>query len=126
MQNERQQLGKWGEDRAVKFLKKGGYKIIKRNWKNKWGEIDIVAKNKENDIMVFVEVKTIYQNPHFHPSDQVESKKQQQLAKMTQLYLSEHRLSLDTPCQIDIITIEKISENDYKIEHFKNAIADIS
>ena len=95
-----------------------------RNWRTKWGEIDIVAKN--GAVLVFVEVKTIYQNPSFHPLDQVNPKKQRQLAKTAQLYLSKHRIPLDTSCQIDIITVEKQDENAYKIDHFENAVADIS
>lgn len=122
MQNKQQQLGAWGEDVAVKFLKNKKYKIIERNWQNKWGEIDIVTKF--NKTIIFVEVKTIYQNPSFHPLDQVNLKKQWQLAKMAQLYLSKHRIPLNTSCQIDIITVEKQNENNYRIEHFENAIED--
>ncbi len=124
MQTERQQLGNWGEDKAVECLKGKKYKILDRNWRNKWGEIDIVAKDKESGTIVFVEVKTIYQNPSFHPLDQVNPKKQRQLAKMAQLYLAKHKLSLDIPCQIDIITVERQDENNCRIEHFENTIED--
>lgn len=49
-------LGKRGEETAVKFLRRKGYQIIERNFSKRYGEIDIVAK--EDDTLVFVEVKT--------------------------------------------------------------------
>ena len=57
MKTQQQKIGKKGEDLAVKFLKKKSYKIIERNFRaGKYGEIDIIAKDK--DELVFVEVKT--------------------------------------------------------------------
>lgn len=50
------EIGQKGEDAAVKFLKKNKYRILKRNYKFKTGEIDIICENK--DYIVFVEVKT--------------------------------------------------------------------
>jgi len=53
---ERRALGRKGEDEAVKALKKGGYRIIERNYRCSYGEIDIVAVH--NGVVVFIEVKT--------------------------------------------------------------------
>lgn len=49
-------LGNYGEEVAVKYLQKQGYKILERNFRKGYGEIDIVAK--QNETVVFVEVKT--------------------------------------------------------------------
>ena len=49
--------GKFGEDAACEFLKRNGYKIIRRNWQFKHREIDIIAVKKCSGVIVFVEVK---------------------------------------------------------------------
>ncbi len=49
-------LGEKGEELAVRFLKKKGYKIIKQNYKTRIGEIDIIAR--DGNALVFIEVKT--------------------------------------------------------------------
>ena len=56
MTQERLHFGKEGEKAAVKFLKKQGYRIIEKNYRNKSGEIDIVAE--QDQVLVFVEVKS--------------------------------------------------------------------
>jgi len=53
---EKKELGKKGEEVAIRFLKKSGYRILSRNYVCKLGEIDVIAKEK--DTLVFVEVKT--------------------------------------------------------------------
>src|SRR3989338_5792318 len=55
------ETGKIGEDLACEFLQDRGYKIIERNFRQKWGELDIVAIGKDKTL-VFIEVKTIRQN----------------------------------------------------------------
>jgi len=69
MQSEEQKIGQMGENIAVDYLRKNGYQILARNFKTKWGELDIVASpphqtklwcgGKKNDTIVFVEVKTL-------------------------------------------------------------------
>ena len=60
MINQRQELGKEGEDFAADYLQKQGYEIIDRNFECKQGEIDIIAKDKNE--YVFIEVKTRHFN----------------------------------------------------------------
>ena len=117
-------LGELGEKIAQKHLKKKGYKILARNFKRKWGEIDIVAKKGKK--IVFIEVKTIRQKEEFFPEDEIDRKKKRQLIKMAQIYLQEFKIPLDISWQIDIIAIE-ISSNrkKTKIRHYKNAVEDI-
>ncbi len=132
----RKQLGKFGEDIAVKYLKKRGYKILARNWQNKWGEIDIVASppttflqkvvgGKKKKIIVFCEVKTIEKKPGFSPEDEIDWKKERQLSKMAQIYLSSNKIPLESPWRIDVLAIEidPFSENP-SIRHFENVIED--
>ncbi|MDY6862483.1 MAG: YraN family protein, partial [Thermodesulfobacteriota bacterium] len=50
-------IGHKGEDLAIKYLKKNGFKILERNYRNIFGEIDIIALDK-NRVITFIEVKT--------------------------------------------------------------------
>jgi len=117
-------LGERGEKIALQYLKEKGYKILARNFKRKWGEIDIVAKKKKK--IVFIEVKTIRKKEGFYPEDEIDWKKKRQLVKMAQIYLREFKIPLDSPWQIDIIAIEiSLNSQRVKIKHYKNAIEDI-
>ena len=120
---DRKNLGDFGEETAVKFLKDKGYKILCQNFKRKWGEVDIIGQAKKT--IIFFEVKTIIQKQGFVPEDQITSHKKRQLLKMTQIYLSENKISLNSPHQIDIIAIEVSPDfKKVKIRHHKNAIED--
>lgn len=63
------QLGKLGEDLAIKFLQKQGYKFIEKNFHSRYGEIDIVAQEK--DTLVFIEVKTRYSKEFGLPEESI-------------------------------------------------------
>jgi len=125
-------LGKQGEDIAEKYLKDRGYKILVRNFtKRPWGEIDIVAEKKAKPFsflqtkLVFVEVKSIVKRNDFFPEDQITDKKQNQLRKMAQIYLSTNKLPLSTAYQIDILAIEFDGNSQViAIRHQPNAIED--
>ncbi|MCL5010840.1 MAG: YraN family protein [Patescibacteria group bacterium] len=98
--------------------------MLGRNFKTKWGELDIVAKKK--GVIVFVEVKTLRQKSGFFPEDAVDYKKRKQLLKMRQIYLSRNKLSLDTASQIDILAVEADNQgNVLDIRHWENAIEDV-
>ena len=119
-----QSLGQQGEQIAAEYLQKNGYAICERNFRYKsFGELDIVASKKGK--IVFVEVKTIRARPNFQPEDQITAKKQNQLRKMTQIYLSAKKLPADAPQQIDIIAIE-LDKDDMVVamRHHQNAIED--
>jgi len=132
MQNQSQKIGAIGEDIALNYLKKKGYKILARNFKTKWGELDIVAS--KNKIIVFVEVKTLRVAPlpqgrpfaksEFLPEDEITFHKAKQLQKMAQIYLSAKKLPLDVDQQIDIVAIEFNTLDDYVVRHTENAIGD--
>jgi putative endonuclease len=96
-------LGKIGEDLAVRFLQQKGYKILHRNWRCVFGEIDIVAQEKES--LAFVEIKT-RRSIDFGPGYlSVNSKKQIKLIKLAQAFLKRYGLA-DRPCRIDVVSID--------------------
>ncbi len=126
MLNQNQKIGQVGEGIATDYLKKKEYKILDRNFKTKWGELDIVAQ--KNKTIIFVEVKTLRQAQgrpsEFTPEDEITFHKAKQLQKMTQIYLSHKKIPLDVDQQIDIIAVEFNTIDDYIVRHTENAIGD--
>ena len=86
------ELGRYSEDRAVGFLNANGYKILERNYKSVFGEIDIIAE--EGDSLVFVEVKS-RSSPLFGPPYlKVNKKKRKNIIKSALSYLKKYHLML--------------------------------
>ena len=83
-------LGISGEQLARKYLKRHGYKILEVNYVTPFGEADIIAKN--NDELVFVEVKTRSNQKFGAPSEAVNYKKQQKYVNIANYYLSTNNL----------------------------------
>ena len=79
--------GAQGEEYAARWLKKQGYEILRRNYRSRWGEIDIIAKNET--YLVFIEVKTRGAGAIARPGAWVDRKKQQKIIKTALQYLSE-------------------------------------
>lgn len=82
-------LGSKGEDLAVRFLKRKGYRIIERNYKTPIGEIDIIAQ--DGGTLVFIEVKTRTSASFGYPFEAVDRKKRQKLKNLALLYLKKRR-----------------------------------
>jgi len=110
--------GNYGEDLAVKYLQKLGYKILKRNYLIRGGEIDIVAKDKE--ILVFVEVKTRYSHEFGDPAEAMTYFKMKALLKTTLFYLLQNKLE-NSPYRLDFISVDfSQDQKNPKIELIKN------
>lgn len=110
------ELGRWGEEQAVNYLEKKGYVILERNYKNRLGEIDIVALDGE--VLVFVEVKTRSSRDYGRPLEGVTWKKQRQLRRLALCYLVNSTLK-ERDIRFDVIGIERESEGRYYINHLK-------
>ena len=94
-------LGKIGEDIATQYLTEKGYEILERNWRNVHKEIDIIAK--DGDELVVVEVKTRKSNEYGEPDLAVTSRKQHLLISAANAYLFRNKLDVNT--RFDIISI---------------------
>ena len=113
---EHNELGKLGEELAVEFLQKNGYKILETNWTFQKAEIDIIAK-KEN-ILAIVEVKTRSSLDFGLPQDAVKPKKIQLLVKAVNEYVVSNDLEIDV--RFDIIALHKDGKK-FVIEHLEDA-----
>jgi putative endonuclease len=107
-----------GEELATKFLKEKGYKIIERNFRKGYGEIDIICV--KDDILVFVEVKTRTSNTYGTPLEAITYSKIQTLTRTAQFYkLSKPKLPDEM--RIDAISVLlDYSGNLSNIEHIEN------
>lgn len=110
------ELGKIGEDLAVEFLQKKGYKILERNWRFKKAEVDIISLKK--DVLAIIEVKTRSSNYFGNPQDFVNPKKIQLLVEAINQYVTTK--DLDVEVRFDIVAILK-NNNKLEIEHLKDA-----
>jgi len=117
MRSSTKQTGDWGEDLAAAELEKAGYKIIDRNFRTRFGEIDIIAE--DGNTLVFVEVKAKSSTKYGAPAEMITRRKQHKLKLMSQYYVQEKEYK--GPWRIDAVTILG-DELSYKIEILKNII----
>ncbi len=108
--------GDEGENIAVVYLSENGYKILERNIRSKFGEIDILARY--HNTIVIVEVKTVKGTLFGPAQDLVRYNKQKKLLLLGTWIQSKY---IGCSIRIDVIAVD-LSENYPKIEHFKNAI----
>ena len=130
MTTEKQNVGKLGEDIAVKYLENHGYNILERNYRKPWGEIDIIAsenihKNQflalKSQELVFFEVKTQNQKFEWRPEENVTRHKKHQLSRIITTYLKEHKIQESQDWRIDVLAIKLDFETkNAHIEHIQN------
>jgi len=109
--------GKEGEKIAAAYLKKNGYRIIEINFRCPIGEIDIVAKEK-NDL-VFVEVKTRKSIDLGYPEQAVGIRKQKKMSQLALWYLQKRKIA-EINARFDVVAINLIPENN-EVKLIKNA-----
>lgn len=112
------ELGRRGEELAVGFLKKRGYKIIERNYRCRRGEIDIVAQDKKE--IVFIEVKTRRSLRYGLPEEAISFYKREHIIKVGLIYLQQHRLE-EVNARFDVVSISMEGEKVKEIRLIKNA-----
>lgn len=110
-------LGSEGEDLAVRFLQKKGYRIVARNYKTPVGELDIIAR--DGDTIVFIEVKTRTDISFGYPFEAVNKRKRQKLKNLALLYLK--RQGKESPVRFDVLSIFCMDNGKKDIEHIKDA-----
>lgn len=123
------EVGRFGEDLAVKFLEQNHFLILQRNFKREVSrflksEIDIIAKKQR--AIHFIEVKTSTREKEyfsggfyfFSPEQRVDFKKQRKLIKSAEAWLAQNKIAFDSSWQIDIISIVIDSDFDFKRQDF--------
>jgi putative endonuclease len=116
MLTQEQQFGIDSESKAVNYLKKQGYKIIRQNYHTRFGEIDIIAKDGET--IVFIEVKA-RKSHAYNPKEAVTKNKKRKIS-MVALYFLKSTNQMNMRARFDVVSIGP--ENNIKgIEIVKNA-----
>jgi putative endonuclease len=117
MKQFNRKTGETGESIAADYLAKKHFQILERNFSNKFGEIDIIARDK--DVLVFVEVKTKIGEDFGLPEDMVGRGKLQKIRNMATIYLN----GASTFCRIDVVAIVLDECNNVsRLTHYENVI----
>ena len=112
-------IGKFGEDVASKYLEEKGYKIKERNYRTFLGEIDIISEYKGN--IIFVEVKTRRSDRFGYPEEAINFNKQRKIIKNALCYLAKYNLWKKNYC-FDVILVSISNDKDVKrLKHIRNA-----
>src|SRR5690242_16160933 len=116
---DRQAVGRRGEQIAADLLQKKGYRILERNVRSRFGEIDIVAR--DGACLVFVEVRTV-QSSAVAPEESVDWRKQRQIANLAARYV-QRAGGAEDDWRADVVAIELDREGRVRrIEHIVSAV----
>ena len=119
MQTSLKDLAKIGETLAAEHLKARGYQLLAQNYRYRRGEIDLIAK--QDNRIVFVEVKTRRNLRYGLPQYAVTLQKQRQISKIALAYLQSQNL-MDAPCRFDVIAVHLSPQFELlKLEQIENA-----
>jgi len=110
-------VGDRGENLAVDFLIQKGYVLLQRNYRKRYGEVDIIAR--EGGTLIFCEVKRSRYEGDSHPELRVDRKKQIKITRCARSYLSDDPPAFES-IRFDIITVTSRQGRDI-IEHIENA-----
>jgi len=121
---EKQVIGNIGENIACEYLRRRGFVIVDRNYRKKWGELDIVAS--KNGIFHFVEVKTkaiTRESNGYNPEENVRLWKKERMGRAIRTYLLDKNVSDETEFEIDVIAIRlDFSTKKAKIRFIQNIL----
>ncbi|OGY60405.1 MAG: hypothetical protein A3B23_01875 [Candidatus Colwellbacteria bacterium RIFCSPLOWO2_01_FULL_48_10] len=116
---KKSEIGIAGEEAGAKYLKSIGYKVLERNYRQKFGEIDIVALDSKK-ILVLFEVKTVAgEDPMFTSEDQMTKQKTFKTRRIAEFYANNHESLSKKGWRIDLLAI-KIVGDKYRIKHYEN------
>jgi putative endonuclease len=114
--NDNKVTGNKGEILASDYLEKKGYRVIERNFRTRFGEIDIVCQDAQT--LVFVEVKTKIGHDFGEPEEMVNKRKISQVKRMGEVYLQDKGLSV--ACRVDVVAIVLNDDGSVeKMEHYQ-------
>ena len=117
MSSSHQKLGSWGETLAARFLEEKGFTILEKNFRAERGEIDLICKDE--NCIVFVEVKTRRSPAYGPPETSITPSKQRQLYKIAQAYIATHPTE-NMDYRFDVVVIDGTPQH-YEIRYYPDA-----
>lgn len=117
----RGETGKKGEQLTAEYLIKNGCAVVKRNYRSRFGEIDIISQT--NEYIIFTEVKTRKDASAVSPAEAVDIHKQKRIILTAQDYLSKYETELQPRFDVAEVTVYKRKDGSdgYKLNYIKNA-----
>lgn len=114
-------IGNEGENKALEFLLRNGYELLHKNWRTRFGEIDIIVK--KDNLIVFVEVKSLPKGNLDYLSKVLNKDKQERIIKTSKRFLLNNRQYSNSYIRYDVIVIDMpgISE----VYHIENAFMEL-
>jgi len=113
-------IGRMGEEAATKALKKNGYRIVARNFRCRFGEIDIIAKDGKT--LVFVEVKTRASDAFGTPGAGVDARKQRHMINASSIYMNENGLD-EALVRFDVVGVDTSNGKVSRVEIIRDAFS---
>ena len=114
-------IGNHGEELVAEYLRKNGYIIVKRNWRDRFGEIDVIAEKDAH--IIFVEVKTRTEDALVSGTEAVDYKKAERVRKTAYMFLKRLRRELTPRFDVASVTVYLREDNTfgYKLNYIKSA-----
>lgn len=113
-------VGRYGEQLAAAHLQNAGLTVLARNWRCSLGELDIVAR--ENDVLVFVEVKTRSGLAFGHPAEAVTEAKAARIHRLAMRWLEEHRCAGQRQnLRFDVVSVLRGAASGPEVSHVRGA-----
>ena len=114
----RKAAGDRGEAEVARYLRKKGYTLLASQWRCRFGELDLVARDKRGTVC-FVEVKLRSQGAIGLPREFVDDRKQERLRTAAAAYLSTH--DIDAPARFDVAEVYVENDDALRVEYLENA-----
>ena len=119
----RRELGNRGEAEAARYLRKKGYALLASQWRCRYGELDLVARDRDGTIC-FVEVKLRGGDLAGLPREAVDRRKRERLRTAAEAYLSQHGLE-DAPARFDVAEVYTDERHQpLRLEYLENAFTE--
>ena len=99
----KQALGRWGEDRVVRWYRRHGFEILERNWRCSRGELDVIVRR--GPVVVVCEVKTRSSNAFGTPAEAVDWQKQRRIRRLAAQWLSEQERTGTVQLRFDVAEV---------------------
>ena len=114
------EIGKKGENLVAEYLKSKGFTVIKRNYKDRYGEVDIIAEDGEN--LVFIEVKTRSENAIVSGLDAIDEKKKRLVKNEAVMFTKRLKTDLEPRVDVAEVTLSVVDGKEVrKLKYIKNA-----
>ena len=119
MKSYNKDIGNYSEKIAERYLESKGYYILDKNFRNKFGEVDIICRKA--DLIIFVEIKSRYTNSYGSPLESVTCYKQNKILSTSKYYIYKYKL-YNYYIRYDVIELLlNNNNNSFKINHYKDA-----